>query len=82
LGSIIGVPLLLLALLLGIIAIFKSPKGQARASIIISGLTLGFISYLIIILSQVFVQPMINFGIRVQDEVNSNTTMEAIFKQP
>ena len=81
-GSPIGIPLLFLAFILGIIALFKSPRGKARTSVIISGITLGGVCYILALVSLVFVQPTIDFGIRLKDEIKNNPTMEAVFKQP
>jgi uncharacterized Tic20 family protein len=44
---LIGIPLLVLSLLLGIIALFKAPRGKAWASIIISAIPLGFLGWFI-----------------------------------
>ena len=81
-GSVFGVPLLVISLVLGIVALFRRPRGKARASVIISAIPLGFLLYIACALSSIVVQPVFEFGKRFQNEYNQNPVMQEVFKQP
>jgi heme/copper-type cytochrome/quinol oxidase subunit 2 len=61
-GSIVGIPLLILALLLGIIAVFRRPRGNATASIIIAFLPLGIFTYFAYQISTIIIEPIKDFS--------------------
>ena len=81
-GSFFGIPLLVLAFILGLIALFKRPRGKARASVIVSGLPLGCFCYLFAVFGSLFIQPIVDFSVWIQDEMRANPVMEAVFEQP
>jgi hypothetical protein len=79
---VIGIPLLVLSLLLGIIALFKAPRGKARASIILSIIPLGLFGWLIGMISRMLISATVEFTDWMQTEIKGNATMEAVFAQP
>ncbi|MDR0860829.1 MAG: hypothetical protein LBO09_07870 [Candidatus Peribacteria bacterium] len=80
-GSFLGVPLLCLALLLGIIALFKRPRGKAVASVVISLLPLGALAYIIGTLLPLVITPAIDFSNWMTNEVYENPTMQTVFQE-
>jgi hypothetical protein len=79
---LIGIPLLVLSLLLGIIALFKAPRGKAWASIIISAIPLGFWGWFIWMFGSILISPTIAFYNWIQEEIRTNPTIATVFKQP
>lgn len=81
-GSIVGIPLLLLALLLGIIALFWSPRGSAIASVIISIIPLGIIACVGFWLVSIFAPIFTNFASRAETEFSNNPMYKEVASQP
>ncbi|MDR2540923.1 MAG: hypothetical protein LBD11_03980 [Candidatus Peribacteria bacterium] len=80
-GSILGIPLLCLALLLGIIALFKRPRGNAVASVILSVLPLGALAYLFGSLFSLLAVPATDFVHWITEESEQNPAIQAAFEQ-
>ncbi|GHV21631.1 hypothetical protein FACS189428_2360 [Clostridia bacterium] len=81
-GSILGIPLLCLALILGIIALFRRPRGNAVASVIISILPLGFLVYLAAVFGSIIIQPTFEFVKEIQADYAQNPLMQEVIEQP
>jgi hypothetical protein len=81
-GILFGIPLLLLGLLLGIIAVFKKPRGKAVTSIVIAVLAIGTLSYATYWLVDHLTQPVKEFSARVASESETNIEFRLVVKQP
>ncbi|MDR0651644.1 MAG: hypothetical protein LBG59_10040 [Candidatus Peribacteria bacterium] len=81
-GIFFGIPLLMLGLLLGIIAVFKKPRGKALTSIIIAIISLGTLSYAIYWIVDHLEQPMRDFSARIDAESETNIEFRLVLYQP
>jgi hypothetical protein len=80
-GSPIGILLLVIALIMGIVAVFKTPKGKAIASIVISFIPLGMIAYIICLISTLTPNVVEDYVFR-GTEVYENPVYKEVLGQP
>jgi hypothetical protein len=80
-GSPLGIILLIVALILGIIAVFKKPRGKAIASIIISFIPLGIIAYIVCWISIITPTTIGDYMFRGMDIHNTPVYREVV-EQP
>lgn len=81
-ASPIGIILLVLALLLGIIWLFKAPRGKAIAGIIISLVSFFAIGYTVYWTASSVYEPVKEFALWMDEEARTNTEFRLVFKQP
>lgn len=77
-----GIIILVLALILGLIGIFKEPRGKAITGFIISLLGLFGIGYAIYWTTTAVIEPATEFATWLTQETQHNTEMRLVFKQP
>jgi uncharacterized membrane protein len=81
-GIFLGIPLLVIALILGIIALCKTPRGKARASVIISALPLIMIGWLSYQVYQTAAPAILDFSTRIITETEKNPQWKAVYQSP
>jgi NADH:ubiquinone oxidoreductase subunit K len=81
-GIFLGVPLLVVALILGLIAVCKPPRGKAVASLIIAVISLGVVTYASFWIVGILIPPVKSFIARTTEESQTNTEFRLVVKQP
>ena len=81
-GLPFGIFFLVIALILGLIALGKKPRGKAVTSILISLITLGGLTFAGIWFGGKMVAPIQEFANWVQQESQTDTEFRLVFKQP
>ncbi|MDR2415537.1 MAG: hypothetical protein LBD75_02780 [Candidatus Peribacteria bacterium] len=81
-GIFFGVPLLVVGLLLGLIAVFKTPRRNALIGIIIAVISLGTLTYATYWVADQLRLPIRNFSNRMASEIETNTEFRMVTNQP
>jgi hypothetical protein len=81
-GILFGVPLLVVALILGLIALCKPPRAKAVVSLVITVISLGVITYAGFWVAKIVIPPVKNFVVRTTEEAQTNTEFRLVVKQP
>jgi len=81
-GVFIGVPLLGVALLIGIIALFKAPRTKAIFGVVISGITLATLFYLSYWMIDAVKDPIMDFVVEISDKYKNDAEFQLVANQP
>ena len=81
-GAVLGIPLLILAFILSLIALCKPPRKKAVAALIISLLPLGTLAWLSCQLYTVMAVPVMDFVSRISVETSENPEWRVTFQSP
>ncbi len=78
----VGIPLLVISLILGIIAVFKKPRKAAIASIILSGISVVGTIALVWVFWKPMILPMVDFSKEMETLKTSNVELSEAMEDP
>jgi energy-coupling factor transporter transmembrane protein EcfT len=81
-GAPIGIIFLIVAGILGLIGLFKAPRGKAWAGIVISLISLFAIGYAVQWMVNIAFEPIKEFVVWIDEEAKTDTELRLVFKQP